>query len=711
MMSTWIRRRDFVRKMTATGAVLGCGPLRRALGLQAESAVGDNLQVKRVLAIFKCHFDAGFVDTQQHVVQKYFQEYFPAAIRVAREARDAGKERYVWTTGSWLLYKYLEQASTTERADAEKAISAGDLSWHALPFSWQSELMDDSQITGSLALSRSLDARFGKMTTGAKMTDVPGHTRGLIAPLAAAGVTFLDIGVNGASRPAELPPIFLWKDSRGNSLTIMYHHQYGGVAHVPGSDLAIATIVRSDNSGPHKIDEIDAIYADLKRQFPNAEIVASGLGEIAQAALPYRDKLPVVTQEIGDTWIYGVPSDPIKVARYREVSRLRQRWIRESRFQLGDKTDRAFLADLLLEPEHTWGTDTKKWLDFEHYTPDQLKPMLPTKNYQVVAYSWEEKRQDLSSAVEKLPDALRREAEDAMTLLTPKKPARRGTSSARSVMEFDNTHFRLRLDPKTGAIISLVPKRSKYNWASAESPLGLISYQTLSPKNYEEFFKNYIISTADWARKDFGKPQIERFGAVSRMWYPSVDDVWMTKDGEGQKITVASSMKDTQSIESGIASFPESFYTEILLSDEEPAVSLAVSWFGKRATRMPESIWLTFKPATTKTPNWMLRKCSEPVSPLDVVRSGARNMHAVSTGFSCRSGNSTLFIDTIDAPVVAFGERSPLNYSQDNPDLSSGAHCNLFNNAWGTNYVQWFGEDCRLRFRIREAGAKGPAAR
>src|SRR5256885_4679316 len=138
--------------------------------------------------MFKCHFDAGFVDTQTAVVHKYFKEYFPRAIEVTDQLRRAGDQRYVWTTGSWLLFEYLEQATTEERARMEKAISAGDIAWHALPFSWQTELMDSSMIAGSIGLSQALDRRFGRTTTGAKMTDVPGHTRGLIAPLAAQGV-------------------------------------------------------------------------------------------------------------------------------------------------------------------------------------------------------------------------------------------------------------------------------------------------------------------------------------------------------------------------------------------------------------------------------------------------------------------------------------------------------------------------------------------
>src|SRR5262249_19789465 len=149
-----------------------------------------------------------------------------------------------------------EQAKADDRRRMEDAITRGDIAWHALPFSWQTELMDASMIAGGLALSDSLDRRFGTKTTGAKMTDVPGHTRGLIAQLSAHGVTFLDIGVNGGSRPAELPPLFLWKDAEGASLAVMYHHEYGDVVRVPGSDLAVAVVVRDDNSGPHKPKEI-----------------------------------------------------------------------------------------------------------------------------------------------------------------------------------------------------------------------------------------------------------------------------------------------------------------------------------------------------------------------------------------------------------------------------------------------------------------------
>ncbi|MEO6923417.1 MAG: DUF5054 domain-containing protein, partial [Bryocella sp.] len=523
-----MHRRNFLKTIATAGGSIACSGGTRALAQTIVGASPDALAVKRVLTMFKCHFDLGFVDTQANIMKRYFTKFFPEAIRVAQASREPGKNRYVWTTGSWLVYEYLEQASPADRKQMEDAIRAGDISWHALPFNWQTEMMDASQVAGSLALSRELDKRFGKKTTGAKMTDVPGHTRGLIAPLATGDVSFLDIGVNGGSTPAELPPLFVWKDSAGHELTVMYHHEYGAVRQVPDSDLAIAIMVRGDNSGPHTEAEIAEIYADLRRQFPNAQILAGGLAEIADAIQPHSHKLPVVTQEIGDTWIYGCASDPTKVSRYREVSRLRQRWIAAGEFQVGDATDVALLRKLLMESEHTWGTDTKTWLDFENYKPAALASMLNTKNYKVVEFSWQEKRQDLFDAIATLPPKLRTEADSAIKALRPIEPQRSKSASHPSKLEFDTPHFTMRLNPTTGAIEGLTNKALKREWASPEHPLALLSYQTLSQKDYAKFFINYSTSKADWVVKDFGKPNIERYGAVSQTWHPTVQNMQKT---------------------------------------------------------------------------------------------------------------------------------------------------------------------------------------
>ena len=703
----WMRRREFAKAMAAAGTGLALGA-QGSLWAQAgppdvpmmRPATKPDLEVRRVLVMFKCHFDAGFIDTQANVVHRYFTEYFPKAIEIASAANSGGKRRYVWTTGSWLLYEYLEQAPAADKKAMEQAIARGDIAWHALPFTWQTEMMSRSLIEGGLALSNELDRRFNKVTTGAKMTDVPGHTRGLIAPLAKNGVGFLEIGVNGGSTVAKLPPVFLWKSPGGASLPVMYHWDYSGTARVPGSDIVLATRVRGDNAGPHTSGEIAEIHSELAQQFPNAEISACNLSEMAEAIGPHRDALPVVSAEIGDTWIYGVGSDPLKVARYREIARLRERWISKDQFRVGDETDVALLRRLLLEAEHTWGTDTKTWLDFDNYKPADLRRMLDTKNYKVVQFSWQEKRQDLLDAVATLPDALRAEAQKAIDAVKAVAPAILAQAHAPGT-PIETAHFVVGIDAKTGAITRLRNKATGREWASEEKPIGLLAYQTLSKDDYDRFIKSYLTTTEDWAYKDFGKPNIERFGAESRTWLPASASVHVEETAEAHRVVIQPRFEDDAAFQSGRAAFPRRVYVELILPKAEAVVHITASWFEKPPTRMPEALWMTFNPMVADAQGWTLHKSDEMVSPFDVVESGNRHMHAVSTGFFHGEGASRFEVTTLDAPLVALGERTPLLFSNEQPDLSRGIHSCLFNNAWGTNYIMWCGEDARFRYEVR----------
>ena len=242
---------------------------------------------------------------------------------------------------------------------------------------------------------------------------------------------------------------------------------------------------------------------------------------------------PSLNEEIGDTWIYGVPSDPVKVAKYLELARMRASWVAKKRIRVGDETDIALLRNLLLAVEHTWGTDTKTWLDFNHYTPHDLAQMLDTPKYKVVTHSWDEKREDLALAVASLPTDLRTEAQAKLQTLRPAEP--RSVSMKRLVegKPIASRHFTIALDPHTGAITTLRQNTSGHNWASPEHPLALFSYQTLSKADYDVFLATYLTTKEWWAPQDFGKPNIESFGAVSKTWLPTLTATWQREDFYG----------------------------------------------------------------------------------------------------------------------------------------------------------------------------------
>ena len=155
---------------------------------------------QRIHIIFKTHLDVGFTDMAASIRKQYFDRFIPNALALARRSRETDSpNRFIWTTGSWLIFEYLENADAKARKEMENGILAGDIAWHGLPFTTHSELMDADLFRTGLSLSRRLDERFGRRTIAAKFTDVPGHTRGILPLLAEFGIQFLQIGVNPGS--------------------------------------------------------------------------------------------------------------------------------------------------------------------------------------------------------------------------------------------------------------------------------------------------------------------------------------------------------------------------------------------------------------------------------------------------------------------------------------------------------------------------------
>ena len=84
-----MQRREFIKSVLGS-ALLWKAPALLALQAAPQPPAPDP-EVKRVLVMFKCHFDAGFIDTQAAVVHRYFTEYFPRAIDLAEPTAPVGR--------------------------------------------------------------------------------------------------------------------------------------------------------------------------------------------------------------------------------------------------------------------------------------------------------------------------------------------------------------------------------------------------------------------------------------------------------------------------------------------------------------------------------------------------------------------------------------------------------------------------------------------
>jgi hypothetical protein len=654
--------------------------------------------------VFKTHLDIGFTDYARNVVERYFSDFIPRAMAVAEELRRSGDgDGFRWTTGAWLIYEYLERASPPERERMERAIADGDIVWHGLPFTTHSELMDAGLFAFGLSLSRRLDRRFGRRTIAAKMTDVPGHTRAIVPLLAAAGIQFLHIGVNAASTPPDVPPVFVWRDPGGAEVVVMYQRGgYGDLAEVPGMRDALAFAHTGDNQGPQSAEQVRAEFAALRGRFPNARVVASTLDVFAERLLAIKERLPVVTGEIGDTWIHGVGTDPKKVSFFRELSRLRRDWLAEGRARPCDPRFDTFSRALLMVPEHTWGMDEKIYLDdYTTYARAQFDAARQRPDMRTFAASWAEQRAYLDTALAALDGTpLAGEARAALERLAPARPSAANMARLRSGETIAGAHLALAIDPRTGAIARLTDRATGREWADALNPLALLRYQTFSQADYDRFRAQYNINkraTAFWAVPDYTKPGIAAAGAESGWWLPQITGQYHERSAGGERVLVELAMPAEATERFGC---PRVATLEIVLADDEPALYLDLQWFEKPASRLPEALWLSFSPPGMGARGWTLLKMGRPIDPHEVVRDGNRHLHAVEAA-EYRGARAHLRLETLDAPLIAPGQPALLNFTNRRPALRQGIHVNLYNNVWGTNFPMWYEEDARFRFVLR----------
>ncbi len=644
-----------------------------------------NTEVSEVGLVFKTHLDIGFTDFSRSVLRRYMEDFIPSSLSLAEKTRGTS-HRFVWTTGSWLAYHYLEHANAQGRQRMEEAIAAGDFYWHALPFTPHCELMPASLCRLGLKFSEALDRRFGRVTRGAKMTDVPGHTIGIVPLLAEAGIRFLHLGVNPASALPQVPSTFLWRKD-GAEVVVSYEENYGGVSFYPGGK-ALSVNLTGDNLGPQNPKEIELVYARLGERFPNAVITPGGLDVIEPAIWEGRDQYPVVESEIGDTWIHGVGTDPMKVAQFHTLCRLREDWIANGKLEEAGDVDLSFGEQLLLIAEHTWGMDLKTHLrDWRRYGPLAFSRARTEANFLKLEKSWDEQRGYINAALTKLPESLKVTALESFEQLKPSVGRSRGWVEGDPASSFKLDQFELKLDETTGGIVSLRHPRVEYSLASPTKQLGVFRHQTFSKADYDRYYDQYIRGKADWNWRDFAKPGLTAV-AKSAVHVARLANLELNEDGCRARLRLQLPDASLKSLGAGVV------WVELKADGAELFIRL--EWQEKQASRMPEAYWYDFEPVLLDGDSWRFNKLGSWIDPADVVPCGNRNLHAVER--DVRAGR--VLLSAYDATLIAPGGASLLDFSQRIPSNAGVISYNLYNNKWGTNFPMWYEDDAVFRFKM-----------
>ena len=635
--------------------------------------------------VFKTHLDIGFTNLAQRVREQYHQHFLPQAMETGEHfyGEDPVRPKFIWTTGAWLIADYLASAGPAEVARLERAIQRGLIRWHALPFTTHTELMSPALFRAGLSYSQELDRRFGRVTRAAKMTDVPGHTRGIVPLLAEAGVRFLHLGVNEASPVPDVPSVFRWRGDGGEEVVVMYQDSYGGTQIPDGMTDGLSFAHTNDNAGPQGMSTTIDAHRHLQTQHPDAQIMASTLDAYGDLLWDRRELFPVIEQEIGDSWIYGAGSDPTKISRFLALQRVYDHWANDL-----TPSRLAFGRGLAMVPEHTWGVDIKTFLRDETAwdRPAFEAARLHDPRFAFAESSWAEQRDYLDVSMAHLDSEDRVVAEAAAPAIPA--PLQGKTVAADTPLEVGG--WRFTVDPQSGDLTGITTPAGRHIGGQDGALIGY-RYESYDAADVAAHLDTYLTRRPVWGILDHGKPGLENArSAQSAVWYPALEQIVL---GDGALSILSSMFVDAHRDLGAPAG------VELLLRPVDPT-TLELSFIArdKPANRMPEASFLSFAPQGAE--RWRFRKLGLWQDAESVVSLGGGQLQAVEAVSAALEGAS-LEIAPLDTPLVAPRTTRFMQYDKKPPRFDHGIRFNLHNNKWGTNFPMWWQGDLLARFTLK----------
>ncbi|MDD6276219.1 MAG: DUF5054 domain-containing protein [Clostridia bacterium] len=676
--------------------------------------------MKKIYVVSKTHLDLGFTDYAETIRRKYIDEYIPAAINLAEKINTESCKKFIWTTGSWIIKEALHDSDNEKKQKLLNALKSGNIVPHAMPFTTHSELFDKDTFDFGLSIVDEIDSIRGRKTVAAKMTDVPGHTKAIVPLLAKHGIKLLHIGVNGASAVPEVPECFLWKCG-DSEVVVIYSGDYGGAFKCDYIDEILYFDHTVDNRGAPSPEKVVAKLDKIKSDFPGYDVVAGTLDDFAEIIWKVKDKLPVVENEIGDSWIHGSAADPYKSAALREMMSLKRQWLSEGSMTETSDEYKLFSDALLCIGEHTCGMDSKiHFSDYENYLKndfnkarkkDKIKIRHPfaafpkglvykltafgnAHSYSVIEKSWQEQRDYIDKALNALTTEHREQAETALSLLRPKEPL--------NIKNFKKSDGKVKYSDFTLSVNEFGGIGSfTYKGADIVKPNDrpFLEYRSYTSKDYDFWFNHYsrnMDKNGVWAYPDFGKPMLNRFDKKypGGSFFYKLSDVRSEENDERVKLFV--SLKCAEELSKKVGA-PRT--VQIIYTLDKNGLSFSLSWFGKDACRTPEAIFLHLYP---EAEDFTMIKLGSEIDYKSTVSMGGRNLHAIEKSVIKNAAGSFEIINR-HSPVVSVGKGKILEYDNKiESHKKDGISYVLQDNVWGTNFPLWYEDNAGFTFDIRK---------
>ena len=481
--------------------------------LSAQQNEKINPDVKEIIFVFKTHFDNGYTDMAESVINKYSTTMMEQALTTLEKSRSLPPEKqFVWTMPAWPLTRILERCTPELKPKIEAAIREGWFVYHGLPFTLETEAADPEVLVRSLTFASDLSRKFNlPLPRDAKLTDVPSHSWFLPTLLNNAGIKILHLGCNAVSSSPDVPLLFWWQGPDGSKLMTIYWGKDYGTSLVPNADWKyktwLAIIHTGDNQGPPAPEDVEKVLKRAQELAPNAKLRIGRISDFYDAIMKENPDLPVVRGDMPDTWIHGYMSMPREMKSVRTIQKeiyslellntLSNLWS-DKKEDVTQFTAKGAEGALLWD-EHTFGMAMSHGESGDWYYGDEFQAQRAAGTYKQLEASWREKGDRVYQAEKIIEPAYNREIKRITSMVNVEgqrivvfNPLPWIRSGVVSIQE--RNKIEALKDLRTGEIIPVDNKGNILRFIAKDIPSG--GYATFVPANGQKP-ENVITTIAD----------------------------------------------------------------------------------------------------------------------------------------------------------------------------------------------------------------------
>ncbi|MGJ7032461.1 glycoside hydrolase family 38 C-terminal domain-containing protein [Niabella hirudinis] len=245
----------------------------------------------------------------------------------------------------------------------------------------------------------------------------------------------------------------------------------------------------------------------------------------------------------------------------------------------------------------------------------------------------------------------------------------------------ENRHFKIKIDPATGTLQSVIDKRTGRELVDAKSAyrFGEYVYEQLGREQVAAYNKTYIKPGNEvWAGQEFIRRSVPN--AQNIRFAGKCSRIRWLNNATMARATAFCQLSDSSA---------QQYLVSYTLYADQPYIEITIGLDGKKPLPNPEAGWLAF-PFALDQPEYRLLRTGGIVDPkTDLVAGSNHDFYFLNTAMALYDKKGGVGLNCPHTPGVSIDRPGIGTFSKTRIPGTGTVLSNLYNNVWGTNFTEW----------------------